>query len=1030
MKRLRIMTAVVMTLSALFFGCDTGGDEDTTVKVTSVTISGSDVENNAATIAVGGDLQLTATVLPNNATNKTVTWSSSDTAKATVSATGLVHGEAAGSADITATAEGKSATVTITVNAPAKVTDVVIKKDGTVVTGSVLLAINGTVTLTAEVSPTNTTEADRVVTWISSDEEVATIANGVVTGVAIGTATITATTAGLKADGTTHATATATISVTEAVKVESVVIKKDGTAVTEFALLLDGTVTLTAEVLPTNTTEADRVVTWTSSDEEVATIANGVVTGVAIGSATITATTAGLKEDSNPATATVTISVTEPVKVASVVIKKDGTAVTESVLLPVNGTVALTAEVSPDNTTEADRVITWTSDAPAIATVADGVVTWHAGGTATITATTAGFKEDGTTHATASVTITAETVKVTEVVIKKDGTAVTGPVLLAINGTVTLTAEVSPANTIEADKVVTWTSDAPAIATVANGVVTWVAEGTATITATTAGLKADGKPATASVTVTAQGTPKLVIFNQTGTLEGTTAAGDVTDADFNATGRLTVKNTSTTSGWGTTLDKIAGDTFVYLDTPLQAPFSVSARVKITQLVASSGTDNGVLIGAFTDPTVDNSTPDATDPSTFIALAGVNIATSGRRSVYATRSSDNTNSATSSTQFIESVTNEYVYTVTQATVGTYNIKVEDDAFDPTRPHTPYTSTGINRTGDAAIHSVLGRAAAGDVPEINDPLYLGFLISGVEAEISNIIIKQGDTTVYSKPAPATPYPPVQSVTITNEAGASVEVGGNLQMTASVSPEGAYQGVTWEIDPEDVQYAEIDPTSGALKGLDIGSAKVYAVSVDNGAGGTPVRSGAFTVTIIGSQELPNSRSWNFQEIPAGWTDGASNNTTVTYTQGMNLLGSIRTSTFNSSFTAPADSGLSNGFIQPGGTAANGFVSIASVQGPFNITLKYVANASDENGRYPTLKIGEEGKGSIEPSTTADSEWKTYWDSVEAVENTTGGSTGTSDPKSFTHNYTGTDKVDILLLSTMNPGRLFDVIIEYTGQ
>ncbi|MDR1127606.1 MAG: Ig-like domain-containing protein [Treponema sp.] len=742
MKRLRIMTAVVMTLSALFFGCETDGGEESTVKVTSVTISG--VTDNAATIVVGGvDLQLTATVAPDNATDQKVTWSSSDVAVATVGDAGLVHGVAAGSATITAKAGGiTSSPVTITVTAPAKVT--------------------------------------------------------------------------------------------------GVVIKNDGNPVTELPLPYNGTVTLTAEVSPITTTEADRVVTWTSSDETVAT-------------------------------------------------------------------------------------------------VADGVVTWVAAGSTTITATTVGEKEGG--------------------------------------GTVS-----------------------------------------------------------ATVTVTAQGAPgasKLVIFNQTGTLEGTTAAGDVTDADFNATGRLTVKNTSTTSGWGTTLDKIAGDTFVYLDTPLQAPFSVSARVKITQLVASSGTDNGVFIGAFTDPTVDNSTPDTTDPSTFIALAGVNIATSGRRSVYATRSSDNTNSATGATQFTESVTNEYVYTITQATVGTYNIKVEDDAFDPTRPHTPYTSTGINRTGDAAIHSLLGRAAAGDVPEINDPLYLGFLISGVEAEISNIIIKQGDTTVYSKPAPATPYPPVQSVTITNGAGASVEVGGNLQMTASVSPEGAYQGVTWEIDPEDVQYAEINPTSGALKGLDIGSAKVYAVSVDNGAGGSPVRSAAFTVTITGSQELPNSRSWNFQEIPAGWTDGASNNTTVTYTQGMNLLGSIRTSTFNSSFTAPADSGLSNGFIQPGGTAANGFASIASVQGPFNITLKYVANtSSDDSGRYPTLKIGEEGKVSIEPSAATDSEWKTYWDSVEAVENTTGGSTGTSDPKSFTHNYTGTDKVDILLLSTINPGRLFDVIIEYTGQ
>jgi hypothetical protein len=204
----------------------------------------------------------------------------------------------------------------------------------------------------------------------------------------------------------------------------------------------------------------------------------------------------------------------------------------------------------------------------------------------------------------------------------------------------------------------------------------------------------------------------------------------------------------------------------------------------------------------------------------------------------------------------------VYTVTQGTVGTYNILVTDDAFAPSRVHSPYTASGINRSGDTQIYPSLGKAAAGDVAEINNPLYLGIIVSGVEAEISNIIIKQGDTEVYSKPAPATPYPPVQSVSITNEAGTSVEVDGNLRMTASVSPEGAYQGVTWEVDTNDLQYAQIDPTTGTLTGLDIGTAKVYAVSIDNGAGGTPVRSAAFTINITEPEETVREGvffSWN---------------------------------------------------------------------------------------------------------------------------------------------------------------------------
>ncbi|MDR0706915.1 MAG: Ig-like domain-containing protein [Treponema sp.] len=714
------------------------------------------------------------------------------------------------------------------------------------------------------------------------------------------------------------------------------------------------------------------------------------------------------------------------VKVTGVAISGSGVA-DGAATIAVGGTLQLTAEVSPDNAT--DKTVAWSSDTAPVATVdaATGLVTGVSAGTATITATAGGVT------ATVTITITAP-VAVESVAISGNGVT-DGAATIAVGGTLQLTAEVSPSNTTNEDKVITWTSDAASVATVdsSTGLVTGVSAGTATITATTAGNTANGAPATATVaiTVTAPIERKLVIFNQTGAPDGSTAAGEVADAAFNENDRLTVKNTSTTAGWGTQLEKIAGNTFVYLDTPLQAPFSISARVKITQLIAGAGTDNGVFIGAFTDPTIDNSNPNADDYATFIALAGVNIATNGRRSVYGTRltTSATDNSAVGSTQFTESTDTEYVYTVTQATVGTYNMLVADDAFDPPRPHAPYTSSGTSRSGDSQIHPVLGKAAAGETAEINSPLYLGIIVSGVEVEISNIIITQGAETVYSKPAPATPYPAVQSVAITNEAGASVEVDGNLQMTASVTPPEAYQGVTWRIDENDAQYASIDEATGALKGLDVGTVHVYAVSVDNGADGSLVTSAAFEVSVTGKQALPNERAWNFQEVPAGWTDAASNSTTVTYTQGMSLLGGLRTATFNSASPAPEDSGFSNGFLQPGGTAANGFATIASVQGPFAITLKYVANAGDNDGRFPTLKIGEEGKASLEPSSSSDSEWKTYWDSVAVVENNEK-STATTDPKTFTYDYTGTDKVDILLVATVNPGRTYDVIIEYKGE
>ncbi|MDR0645117.1 MAG: Ig-like domain-containing protein, partial [Treponema sp.] len=185
MKRLGIMAAVVIASSALFFGCDNGNgdDGDTTVKVTGVTITGTGVANGAASVAVDATLTLIATVEPANATNKTVTWKSSDTTKATVSETGVVTGVAAGEATITATAGGggSTATVTITVTEPAKVESVTIKQNGIEVTEPIALPANDTVTLTAEVSPSNTNDADKAITWSTSDSAVATVTDGVVT---------------------------------------------------------------------------------------------------------------------------------------------------------------------------------------------------------------------------------------------------------------------------------------------------------------------------------------------------------------------------------------------------------------------------------------------------------------------------------------------------------------------------------------------------------------------------------------------------------------------------------------------------------------------------------------------------------------------------------------------------------------------------------------------------------------------------------------------------------------------------------
>ena len=136
---------------------------------------------------------LTATVEPSNATNKNVTWESSNTSVATVDATGEVTAIGAGTATITVTTEdgNKTATCAVTVTAATvSVTGVTLSQN------EAHLYYNrtpNTLTLTATVAPDNAT--DKTVTWTSSNPSVATVENGVVTAVACGTAVITATAA-------------------------------------------------------------------------------------------------------------------------------------------------------------------------------------------------------------------------------------------------------------------------------------------------------------------------------------------------------------------------------------------------------------------------------------------------------------------------------------------------------------------------------------------------------------------------------------------------------------------------------------------------------------------------------------------------------------------------------------------------------------------------------------------------------------------------------------------------------------------
>ena len=328
------------------------------IKVTQIQLS-----QTRASLIEGKELQLTATVLPTDATNQSLTWSSSVEGVATVDPTGKVTAIKAGTTVITATAKddsGISASCTVQVTVPTvKVTGITLNKTtASVVKGK-------TVALTATVTPDTAT--DKTIKWTTSNKNVATVStDGVVTAVAAGTAIITATAADDR-----EVKATCKITVTNpVVKVTKVTLNK-----TTASVVKGKTLTLTATVTPTNATNKN--VTWKSSNTKIATVdSNGKVTAKAAGTATITCTAA----DGSGKSATCKITVTNPaVKVTKLRMNKT------SVDLLKGKTVQLKVTVTPSNAT--NKAVTWTSSNKRIATVtSNGLVKAVRTGTVTITA--------------------------------------------------------------------------------------------------------------------------------------------------------------------------------------------------------------------------------------------------------------------------------------------------------------------------------------------------------------------------------------------------------------------------------------------------------------------------------------------------------------------------------------------------------------------------------------------------------------------------------------------------------------------
>ena len=340
----------------------------------SVSVAGVSLDKTEIVLVEDSSEKLTATVEPTNATNKNVTWSSDHEAIATVDQNGTVTARNGGQAIITVTTADGSKTATCTVRVRIQIGEPV-QSVGLNKT-ELALEVGKTGTLEAKVEPSDATNKN--VTWSSSNPEVATVDNGVVTAVSAGEAIITVTTE----DGGKTATCKVTVNAPQTVPVTGVTLDK-----AELTLEEGSTGTLTATVAPQNAT--NNTVTWSSSNPEFVTVANGTVTAVSAGTATITVTTA---DGNHKATCTVTV-IPKTVQVS-------GIQVQGSASVYVGGSTKLTATVTPTNAT--NQKVTWSSNNESVATVGtDGTVTAVSAGTATITVTT----EDGQKTAACTVTV-------------------------------------------------------------------------------------------------------------------------------------------------------------------------------------------------------------------------------------------------------------------------------------------------------------------------------------------------------------------------------------------------------------------------------------------------------------------------------------------------------------------------------------------------------------------------------------------------------------------------------------------------
>ena len=397
------------------------------VAVTNVSVS-----LNTDSVVVGKMAKATAVVTPTNASEPNITWSSNNTNVCSIDSNGSITAKSVGTCTITGRSnnsysDSKKLTVV------SDITSVSLDK-------SEFKIIKGTTDnkLTATIYPSNS--IDKNIKWTSSNTNVVKVdQTGKLTIMGIGNATITVT-------GGNNKSATSNV-----VVVASTMKLTPNT----LTLYVGDSSTITGTVTPDY---ADKSITWSTTDSNIAKVSNGKVTAVGVGACSISATNKyGVK-----ATALVTVKAKQTIPVSSVSLDKTNLS------LSVDDKATLNASILPNNATS--KTVTWTSSNSSVAKVSNGVVTAVAPGYATIT-----VKSNNGKTATCGVSVVAKRVNVSSISLNKTD------VTLKVGNSDTITATINPSNATNRN--IVWSSSNNNIVSVTNGKITAKSIGKATVTA-------------------------------------------------------------------------------------------------------------------------------------------------------------------------------------------------------------------------------------------------------------------------------------------------------------------------------------------------------------------------------------------------------------------------------------------------------------------------------------------------------------------------------------------------------------------